>query len=76
MIENLKNQTHYQIVLTQNNTIYKNTTIHRKRINNIYIYIKRESERERERVITFFEREIENKKRKRSIKIKNKIKKI
>ena len=67
VIENLKNQTHYQIVLTQNNTIYKNTTIHRKRINNIYIYI----ERERERVITFFEREIENKKRKRSIKIKN-----
>ena len=35
VIENLKNQTHYQIALTQNNTIYKNTTIHRKRINNI-----------------------------------------
>ena len=46
VIKNLKNQTHYQIVLTQNNTIYKNTTIHRKRINNIYIYIYRERERE------------------------------
>ena len=66
VIENLKNQTHYQIVLTQNNIIYKNTMIHQKRINNIYIYIYRE----RERVITFFEREIENKKRKRGIKIK------
>ena len=65
VIENLKNQTHYQIVLTQNSIIYKNTMIHQKRINNIYIYRERESE------ITFFEREIENKMRKRSIKIKN-----
>ena len=70
-MENLKNQTHYQIVLTQNSIIYKNTMIHKKRINNlyicmcIYIYIYRERERERE--ITFFEREIENKMRKRSI---------
>ena len=69
--ENLKNQTHYQIVLTQNSIIYKNTMIHKKRINyiHIYIYIEREREREREREITFFEREIENKMRKRSIKI-------
>ena len=65
VIENLKNQTHYQIVLTQNSIIYKNTMIHQKRINNIYIY------RERECEITFFEREIENKMRKRIIKIKN-----
>ena len=71
--KNLKNQTHYQIVLTQNSIIYKNTMIHQKRINNIYIYIyrERERERERERVITFFEREIDNIMRKRSIKIKN-----
>ena len=74
VMENLKNQTHYQIVLTQNSIIYKNTMIHKKRINNLYIcmciYIYREREREREREITFFEREIENKMRKRSIKIK------
>ena len=44
-MENLKNQTHYQIVLTQNSIIKKNTMIHQpkvklqKRINNIYIYI-------------------------------------
>ena len=44
VIENLKNQTHYQIVLTQNNIIYKNTMIHQKRINNIYIYRERERE--------------------------------
>ena len=62
MTEKLKNQTHYQIILTQNNIIYKNIVIHQKRINNIYIYIERERERERER---------ENKMRKRSIKIKN-----
>ena len=55
MMENLKNQTHYQIVLTQNSIIYKNTMIHKKRINNlyicmcIYIYIYREREREREK---------------------------
>ena len=49
VIENLKNQTHYQIVLTQNSIIYKNTMIHQKRINNIYIYIYIERERERER---------------------------
>ena len=67
VMENLKNQTHYQIVLTQNSIIKKNTMIHQpkvklqKRINNIYIYI----ERERERVITFFEREIEKKMRKK-----------
>ena len=63
MMENLKNQKQYQIVLTQNIIIYKNTMIHKKRINNLYIcmciYIYRERERERE--ITFFEREIENK---------------
>ena len=74
VMENLKNQTHYQIVLTQNSIIYKNKMIHKKRINNLYIfmclYIYREREREREREITFFEREIENKMRKRSIKIK------
>ena len=37
VIENLKNQTHYQIVLTQNTIIYKNTMIPQKRINNLYI---------------------------------------
>ena len=65
MTENLKNRTHYQIILTQNSIIYRNIMIHIKRINNIY------KEKERERVITVFEREIENKMRKRSIKIKN-----
>ena len=70
-MENFKNQTHYQIVLTQNSIIKKNTMIHQpkvklqKRINNIYIYIYIERERERERVITFFEREIEKKMRKK-----------
>ena len=44
VMENLKNQTHYPIVLTQNSIIYKNTMIHQKRINNIYIYIYRERE--------------------------------
>ena len=39
VIENLKNQTHYQIVLTQNCIIYKNTMIHQKIIKNINIYI-------------------------------------
>ena len=39
VMENLKNQTHYQIVLTQNSIIYKNTMIHKKRINNLYIYV-------------------------------------
>ena len=59
-MENLKNQTHYPIVLTQNSIIYKNTMIHQKRINNIYIYIERERERERERQreISFFGREM------------------
>ena len=71
MTENLKNQTHYQIILTQNSIIYRNTMIHKKRINNIYIYIYREREREREREISFFRREIENKMRKRSVKRKN-----
>ena len=37
VMENLKNQTHYQIVLTQNTIIYKNTMIPQKRINNLYI---------------------------------------
>ena len=36
--ENLKNQTHYQIVLTQNSIIYKNIMIHKKELY-IYIYI-------------------------------------
>ena len=56
-MENLKNQTYYQIVLTQNSIIKKkkNTMIHQpkaklqKLINNIYIYIYIERERERER---------------------------
>ena len=62
MMENLKNQTHYQIVLTQNSIIKKNTMIHQpkvklqKRINNIYIYIYRERERERESNYLFRER--------------------
>ena len=64
-MENLKNQTHYQIVLTQNTIIYKNTMIPQKRI---YIYIYIYKEREGERVITFFGREIKNKMRRRSIK--------
>ena len=50
VMENFKNQIHYQIVLIQNSIIYKNTLIYQKRINNIYIW------RERERVNTFFER--------------------
>ena len=37
--ENLKNRTHYQIILTQNSIIYRNIMIHKKRINNICIYI-------------------------------------
>ena len=47
VMENLKNQTHYPIVLTQNSIIYKNTMIHKKRINYIYIYRERKRERER-----------------------------
>ena len=63
VMENLKNQTHYQIVLTQNSIIKKNTMIHQpkvklqKRINNIYIYIERERERERERDNNYLFRE-------------------
>ena len=55
VMENLKNQTHNQIVLTQNSIIKKNTMIHQpkvklqERINYIYIYIYIERERERER---------------------------
>ena len=37
--ENLKNQIHYQIVLTHNSIIHKNTMIYQNKINNIYIYI-------------------------------------
>ena len=37
--ENFKNQTHYQIISTQNSIIYKNTMIYQNRENNIYIYI-------------------------------------
>ena len=54
-MENLKNQTHYKIVLTQNSIIYKNTMIHKKELY-IYIYIERERERERESNHPFRER--------------------